>query len=282
MLRPDIESHFPSVAWGDLLPALEAIQEADMFQGLTDNPGEFLDHLYAAAGHQNDASPWLLDAKTKLHLAKLRPKLTPLLIEKDLEFSVVRQAVDHGKIKLEDLHNAQRNPTRFVDRLIKVQEIKRQMSVSVYEIGGEARKRRSSRRPSTAAVASVSNASAAGGGGSLQGITMPGVGMSDLPDLGLQEITIPDFELLEQVQEVFQYIIEIISGTKTRILISLLQVCSRRAEGPPGVTSIVQDLLLTPRLSVRLSLLRLPNLLASCTRSVTRDSMTTPFLTSVQ
>jgi fructose-specific component phosphotransferase system IIB-like protein len=109
-LRPKLE---PSLArhhlvWEDILPALELIRSLEDLEDALEIPEAFLDKLIASAG----------PAALRFTVAKLRPKLEPLLTQHSLTWEDVLPALELVK-SVQDLEAALQDPEAFLDKLTR-------------------------------------------------------------------------------------------------------------------------------------------------------------------
>jgi hypothetical protein len=108
-LRPKLEPLLAaqSLTWEDALPALDLVRSLEQLQEALEEPAAFLAKLMASAG----------PVGLRLAMAKLRPKLEPLLAAQSLTWEDALPALDLVR-SLTELHAAMANPETFVTTLM--------------------------------------------------------------------------------------------------------------------------------------------------------------------
>jgi len=222
-LRQEIEASYATLLWADVLPAIELIGDVDTLTRLARDPAAVLESLMKPP--RGVESQWRSAVRAKLTLAKLRPKLAKVLAAREIDFELLVNGLASGALSEPELRAGLSSPQSIVELVVSKLKVKQRAKVRTYAVDG-AKEVRAKSPSSTAGTTSVGVAAASGGGtaglmGGM-GITMPVE--FEMPALDLEGFHIPDFAFLEEVQEGIKYVFDVLSSTKSRILIAMYQV----------------------------------------------------------
>ena len=108
-LRPRLQPIFSKegLEWADALVAFELIDELSELHAAIANPAAFLERVIAGSG----------DVAKRMVLAKLRPKLEPIINKQGLQWADVRSAFEQID-SMSELQEALTAPGAFLERLV--------------------------------------------------------------------------------------------------------------------------------------------------------------------
>merc|ERR1719247_606753 len=109
-LRPKMEPILTKqgLTWEDVLPALELVDSVEELMAAAEGPMGFLEQMAKSLG----------PAGAKLALAKLRPKMEPILTKQGLTWEDVLPALESVD-SAEELVAAAEDPMRFLEQMAK-------------------------------------------------------------------------------------------------------------------------------------------------------------------